>query len=105
MTEQEKGEAREAVAGLLAEVKRLTADADRLRQRGARRKRERDTARQQLAEVREDRDCHKERAERAEAELADGAIWRAFDKIADSVCPGWEYPGQVVRAVIEEDEQ
>ena len=46
-----------------------------------------------------------ERAERAEAELADGAMRRAFDKIADYVCPGWEYPGQVVRAVIEEDEQ
>jgi len=60
-------------------------------------RKERDTARQQLAAM-------KERAEQAEAELKDGAMRRAFDKIADSVCPGWEYPGQVVRAVITEDE-
>ena len=57
------------------------------------------------AEVQRRLAAEKERAERAEAELADGAMRRAFDKIADYVCPGWEYPGQVVRAVIEEDEQ
>ena len=98
-TERERDEARSNYQFMVDRAVNEKLDGYRnLGQRAATAENDLDTARQQLA-------AEKERAERAEAELADGAMRRAFDKIADYVCPGWEYPGQVVRAVIEEDEQ